>query len=145
METINSPEIEYRGKHEAPHYATNQSAGFDLRAEIDEPHTLHPGEWAPFPTGIFSKLPTGYELQVRGRSGLALKHGIGLVNGVGTIDADYRDEIAAILINHGNQAFTVNPGDRIAQAVISRYVVVPELLTESTTTRTGGLGSTGKS
>jgi dUTP pyrophosphatase len=143
MDTIHKPEITYVGKHEAPHYATNQSAGFDLRAEIDEPHTLQPREWAPFPTGIFSKLPTGYELQVRGRSGLGLKHGIGIVNGIGTIDADYRGEIHAVLINHGNQAFTVNPGDRIAQAVLARYEVIPELLTAATTTRAGGFGSTG--
>lgn len=143
MEPVTKPEITYVGKHEAPHYATHQSAGFDLRAEIDEPHTLQPGEWAPFPTGVSSKLPTGYELQVRGRSGLALKHAVGVVNSPATIDADYRGEILAILINHGNQPFTVNPGDRIAQAVIARYVAVPELFTESTTTRAGGLGSTG--
>jgi dUTP pyrophosphatase len=142
--SVNKPEIEYRGQHEPPHYATAQSAGFDLRAEIDEPHTLQPGEWAPFPTGVFSKLPTGYELQVRSRSGLAFKHGIAVLNSPGTVDADYRDEIQVILINHGNQAFAVNPGDRIAQAVIARYVTVPELLTDSTMTRTGGLGSTGK-
>jgi dUTP pyrophosphatase len=144
METVNKPEITYVGKHEAPHYATSQSAGFDLRAEIDEPHTLQPGEWAPFPTGVFSKLPSGYELQVRPRSGLALKHGIGIVNSPGTVDPDYRDEIAAILINHGNQPFTVNPGDRIAQAVIARFVIVPEMLPVVTTTRAGGFGSTGK-
>jgi dUTP pyrophosphatase len=143
METIHKPEISYVGKHAAPHYATTQSAGFDLRAEIDEAHTLQPGEWAPFPTGVFSKLPTGYELQVRGRSGLGLKHGIGIVNGIGTVDADYRGEIHAVLINHGNQPFTVNPGDRIAQAVLARYVVVPELLTEAAITRAGGFGSTG--
>lgn len=142
--SVNKPEIEYRGKHEAPHYATTQSAGFDLRAEIDEPHTLQPGDWAPFPTGVFSKLPTGYELQVRSRSGLAFKHGLAVLNSPGTVDADYRDEIQAILINHGNQAYTVKPGDRIAQAVIARYVTVPELITESTKTRAGGLGSTGK-
>jgi dUTP pyrophosphatase len=141
--SVNKPEITYEGKHEAPHYATSQSAGFDLRAEIDEPHTLQPGEWAPFPTGVFSKLPTGYELQVRSRSGLAFKHGIAVLNSPGTVDADYRDEIGAILINHGNQPFTVNPGDRIAQAVLARYEVVPELFTPSTTTRAGGFGSTG--
>lgn len=144
METVNKPEITYVGKHEPPHYATEQSAGFDLRAEIDEPHTLAPRQWAPFPTGVFSKLPAGYELQVRSRSGLAFKHGLAVLNSPGTVDADYRDEIQAILINHGNQPFTVNPGDRIAQAVIARYVVVPELLTEATTTRAGGFGSTGK-
>lgn len=144
METINQPEITYVGKHEPPHYATSQSAGFDLRAELEEPHTLQPGEWAPFPTGIYSKLPIGWEIQVRGRSGLGLKHGIGIVNGIGTIDADYRGEIHAVLVNHGNQPFTVNPGDRIAQAVVARYEVVPELLTENTKTRTGGFGSTGK-
>jgi dUTP pyrophosphatase len=143
MEPVNKPEITYVGQHEQPHYATTQSAGFDLRAEIDEPHTLRPGDWAPFPTGIFSKLPTGYELQVRSRSGLAFKHAVVVLNSPGTVDADYRDEIQAILINHGNQAFTVNPGDRIAQAVIGRYVVVPELLTDATQTRAGGFGSTG--
>lgn len=144
MEPVTKPEITYVGTHEAPHYATHQSAGFDLRAEIDEPHTLQPGEWAPFPTGVFSKLPTGYELQVRGRSGLGLKYGIGIVNGIGTIDADYRGEIHAVLVNHGNQPFTVNPGDRIAQAILARYEVVPELFTDSTKTRAGGFGSTGK-
>jgi dUTP pyrophosphatase len=143
MSAINKPEITYQGKHEAPCYATSQSAGFDLRAEIDEPHTLQPGEWAPFPTGVFSKLPAGYELQVRSRSGLAFRHAVVVVNSPGTVDADYRDEIQAILINHGNQPFTVNPGDRIAQAVIARYVTVPELLTEATKARAGGLGSTG--
>lgn len=144
MEPVNKPEITYVGKHEPPHYATTQSAGFDLRAEIDEAHTLAPGEWGLFPTGIFSKLPTGYELQVRSRSGLAFKQGVAVLNSPGTVDADYREEIQAILINHGNQPFTVNPGDRIAQAVLARYVVVPELLTEATQTRAGGLGSTGK-
>lgn len=143
MNTINQPKITYVGQHEPPHYATAQSAGFDLRAEIDEPHTLQPGEWAPFPTGVFSELPNGYELQVRPRSGLALKHGIGIVNSPGTVDADYRDEIGVLLINHGNQPFTVNPGDRIAQAVVARYVHVTELTTAATTTRAGGFGSTG--
>lgn len=143
METVNQPEITYVGKHKPPHYATTQSAGFDLRAEIEEAHVLQPGEWGAFPTGVFSKLPSGYELQVRPRSGMALVHGVTILNSPGTVDADYRNEIAAILINHSKQPFTVNPGDRIAQAVIARHVIVPELLAEATKTRAGGFGSTG--
>lgn len=143
MKTVNQPRITYTGRHEAPRYATSQSAGFDLRAEIDEPHTLQPREWAPFPTGVFCELPAGHEMQVRPRSGLALKHGIGIVNSPGTVDPDYRDEILVLLVNHGNQPFTVNPGDRIAQAVLARFVVAPELLPEFHIERAGGFGSTG--
>lgn len=129
-----------------PAYQTEHSAAMDLLAAIDEPVTLQPMQRQIIPTGICIALPEGYEAQVRARSGLAIKHGIALANGVGTIDADYRGEIGVILINFGQDDFTVNPGDRIAQMVIARYERVEwQLVKELNETKrgSGGFGSTG--
>lgn len=118
-------------------------AGIDLRACIDA--TLQPGEILLVPLGIKTNIPAGFEAQLRARSGLALKHGISLVNGIGTIDADYCGEWGAILINHGKEPFTINRGDRIVQAVFNELpdvIVVPEVAA-SDTDRGGGFGSTG--
>lgn len=105
-----------------PAYATGASAGLDVRACLPEgPRTLQPGEWQLIPTGLYAALPAGTELQVRPRSGLAYKHGVTVLNSPGTIDADYRGEIGVLLINHGQQPFVVNHGDRVAQLVWARY------------------------
>ncbi len=103
-----------------PEYATLASAGVDLRAFIPESIVLQPNERKLIPTGLFMELPIGYEAQVRPRSGLAIKHGITVLNSPGTIDADYRGEVMIILINHSNEPFTIQSGDRIAQMVIGR-------------------------
>ena len=133
--------------HALPQYATPQSAGMDLRANLDEPITLMPLERRLVPTGLRIALPVGYEAQIRPRSGLALKHGISLVNTPGTIDADYRGEIGVILINLGQEPFVVNDGERIAQMVITRHeqptLVAVEVLDE-TERGEGGFGHTGK-
>ena len=133
--------------HELPRYATPQSAGMDLRANLDEPVTLRPLERRLIPTGLRIALPGGYEAQIRPRSGLALKHGISLVNTPGTIDADYRGEIGVILINLGQEPFVVNDGERIAQMVIARHeqpqLIEVEVL-DDTERGEGGFGSTGK-
>lgn len=130
-----------------PRYMTEHAAGLDLSAAIDAPVTLAPGERAGIDTGIAIALPTGFEGQVRPRSGLALKHGITLVNSPGTIDADYRASIRVILINHGQESFTVEPGQRIAQLVIAP-VTQAELVEVSQLSETargaGGFGSTGR-
>ena len=129
-----------------PSYETAGAAGMDIRAWLREPVVLQPGERALIPTGLFMEFEPGYEVQLRARSGLAVKHGIGLVNGVGTIDSDYRGEIKVALINLGQEAFAVNNGERIAQMVISPVVqaeIEPsEMLTE-TERGSGGFGSTG--
>ena len=104
-----------------PTYETEGSAGVDLRAYLDEPVTLMPGERKLIPTGLYVELPQGIEAQVRARSGLSIKHGIGLVNGVGTVDSDYRGEWNVPLINFSDEPYTINDGDRIAQVVFSRY------------------------
>ena len=119
-----------------PEYATEGSAGMDLRAFLPEMVSLEPGERKLIPTGVSIELPEGYEAQVRARSGLALHHGIGMVNGVGTIDRDYRGEIGVLLINLGSEAFPIQNGDRIAQLVISRV--------ERIQWTTGNLGETGR-
>jgi len=131
---------------ELPEYETEGAAGMDLKARVDAPVILESGKRALVPTGLSIELPDGYEAQVRARSGLAAKFGIGLVNGVGTIDSDYRGEIKICLINHGEETFTVNDGDRIAQLVFARYekvklVVAGEL--EETGRADGGFGHTG--
>ena len=129
-----------------PSYETEGSAGADLRAYIDEPITLMPGERRLVPTGLFVELPQGIEAQVRARSGLAIKHGIGLVNGVGTVDSDYRGEWNVPLINYSDEPYTIHSGDRIAQVVFSSYVRAEFKLTEeiSKTERGGGgFGHTG--
>ena len=129
-----------------PSYATSGAAGADLRAAIDEPLVLAPGERRGVPTGIAIALPAGFECQVRPRSGLALRHGIALVNSPGTVDEDYRGEIQVIMINLGSEPVTINRGDRIAQMVVARYERVEwnevERLDESSR-GAGGFGSTG--
>lgn len=113
-----------RSGHELPAYETPSSAGMDVRANLKEPVTLAPLERALIPTGLSIQLPQGHECQIRPRSGLALKHGISIVNAPGTVDADYRGEIGVILINLSNEPFTVNDGDRICQMVITDYTHV---------------------
>ena len=135
-----------RGHQQLPAYATPQSAGMDLRANLDAPITLHPLERRLSPTGLHIALPEGYEAQVRPRSGLALKHGLTVLNTPGTIDADYRGEIGVVLINLSQEDFVVNDGERIAQMVIARheqgdFVVVEEL--DETERGEGGYGHTG--
>lgn len=135
-----------RGHQQLPVYATPQSAGMDLRANIDEPITLHPMERRLIPTGLHIALPEGYEAQIRPRSGLALKHGLTVLNSPGTIDADYRGEIGVLLINLSQQDFIINDGERIAQMIIARheqadFVVVEEL--DQTERGVGGYGHTG--
>lgn len=136
-----------KSKHELPKYATALSAGMDLRANINEPITLQPGERRLIPTGIHIGLPEGYEAQIRPRSGLALKKGVTCCNSPGTIDADYTGDVGIIIINHGYEAFTINDGDRIAQMVIAKFEKVEwnevEELNE-TERGDGGFGHTGK-
>ena len=134
------------GHQQLPTYATPQSAGMDLRANLSEPITLHPMERRLIPTGLHIALPEGYEAQVRPRSGLALKHGLTVLNTPGTIDADYRGEIGVVLINLSQEDFVINDGERIAQMVIARHeqgdlVVVEEL--DQTERGEGGYGHTG--
>ena len=129
-----------------PKYETPGSAGFDIRAYIETPVTLAPGERKLIPTGLYFQLEPGYEAQVRGRSGLAIKKGIGLVNGIGTIDSDYRGEVCVALINWGQEDFVIENGDRIAQVVIARYEQAELELTDTideTERGTGGFGHTG--
>ena len=135
-----------KGNQEAPAYATPQSAGMDLRANIEEPITINPMERVLIGTGLYIALPIGYEAQVRPRSGLALKHGITVLNTPGTIDADYRGEIKVLLVNLSKGPFTVNVGERLAQMVIARheqgeFIVVDEL--DETERGEGGYGHTG--
>lgn len=129
-----------------PFYATELSAGMDLKASIETPIELDTLERAMVPTGIYIELPAGYEAQIRPRSGLAAKHGISVCNSPGTIDADYRGEIKVILVNLSKEKFTINPGERIAQMVIAKYEKIEweevEQLSE-TDRGTGGFGSTG--
>jgi dUTP pyrophosphatase len=130
-----------------PAYMTEQSSGMDLCAFLEREVTLQPGERRLIPTGISVAIPEGFEGQIRPRSGLAIRHGIGLINAPGTIDADYRGEIGILLINHGEEPFAVRNGDRIAQMIISRVTratweevdVLP-----STTRQEGGFGHTGR-
>lgn len=135
-----------KSRHALPAYATNQSAGMDLRANLDEPISLAPLQRCLVPTGLFIALPPGYEAQVRPRSGLALKHGIGLLNSPGTIDADYRGEIGVILVNMSDAPFTINDGERIAQLIVARHETVQwdevEVL-DKTERGAGGFGHTG--
>lgn len=129
-----------------PAYETAGAAGMDLRAAVDAPVTLAPGERAAVPTGIAIALPAGYEAQVRARSGLARRHGIAMVNAPGTVDSDYRGELQVLLVNLGEEPFTVARGDRIAQMVVAPVVRVAwdEVGSLDTTARgAGGFGSTG--
>ena len=136
-----------KSKYPSPSYATPYSAGVDLKANIEESITLGSLERTMIPTGLYIQLPQGYEAQVRPRSGLAAKHGITVTNSPGTIDADYRGEICVLLVNLSSQAFTIEPGDRVAQMVIARHEHVEweevEQLDDSLR-GTGGFGSTGK-
>lgn len=135
-----------RSRHQLPAYATSLSAGMDVRASLDAPVELAPGERRLIPTGLYIALPEGYECQVRPRSGLALRHGITLVNTPGTVDADYRGEIGVILINLGQEPFIIADGERIAQLVVKRYERVewePVESLDTTIRGEGGFGSTG--
>jgi len=130
-----------------PEYATPQSAGLDLKANIDRPITLQPLQRAMVPTGLFIALPPGFEAQVRPRSGLAAKHGITVLNTPGTIDADYRGEIKVILVNLSQEPFEIVPGERIAQMVVARHETVqwePVEELGGTERGAGGFGSTGR-
>ena len=135
-----------KGRQPLPEYATAQSAGLDLRANIEEAIVLNPMERKLVGTGLFMALPPGYEAQVRPRSGLALKHGIAVLNSPGTIDADYRGELKVLLVNLSNEPFVVNEGERIAQLVIAKhekaeFKLVEEL--DDTERGAGGYGHTG--
>ena len=137
-----------RSRHALPAYETEQSAGMDLRANIDEPITLGPLERAMVPTGLYIALQPGFEAQVRPRSGLAAKQGITVLNSPGTVDADYRGEIKVILVNLSNANVSIQDGDRIAQLVIARHEQAAWLEVEvldETQRGAGGFGSTGKS
>jgi dUTP pyrophosphatase len=135
-----------KSNNPTPTYETSLSAGMDLRAYVEGPITLSPGERKLIKTGLHIELPEGYEAQVRPRSGLAFKKGITVLNSPGTIDADYRGDIGVILVNHSNEEFAVNSGDRIAQLVISKFEKVDwETSDEINSTSRGdsGFGSTG--
>lgn len=135
-----------KSKNTLPAYETAHAAGMDLRADLEAPVTLNPMERKLIPTGLFIELPEGFEAQIRPRSGLAFKHGIGIVNSPGTIDADYRGEIKVLLINFSQEPFEINTGDRIAQMIVARHESVNweevEILTE-TSRGAGGYGHTG--
>lgn len=135
-----------KGHHPLPAYATPQSAGMDIRANISQPVTLRPMERRLIPTGLYIALPQGYEAQIRPRSGLALKHGVTVLNSPGTIDADYRGELMVLLVNLSAEDFVVNDGERIAQMVVARhetvdFAEVSEL--DETERGAGGYGHTG--
>ncbi|MBO5001299.1 MAG: dUTP diphosphatase [Prevotella sp.] len=135
-----------KGHHALPEYATPQSAGLDLRANIEQPIVLKPLQRCLVPTGLYIALPEGYEAQVRPRSGLAYKHGITVINSPGTIDADYRGEIGVLLVNLSDKEFVVNDGERVAQMVIARCEqAVFELVEvlDDTERGAGGYGHTG--
>jgi dUTP pyrophosphatase len=130
-----------------PAYASEGSSGLDIRAAVQEPVHLNPGEIKLIPTGLAMSIPPGFEAQIRPRSGLALRHGIGMVNSPGTIDSDYRGEIAIILINWGKTPYVIRNGDRIAQMIISRTYHAEIIVTEEldgTERGAGGFGHSGK-
>ena len=136
-----------KSHHPLPQYATSSSAGMDIRAFLSEPVILKPLERKLIPTGLYIALPEGYEAQMRPRSGLAIKHGITLLNTPGTIDADYRGEIGVILINLSSEPFVINDGERICQMIITSYSQVewqPEEILDETERGAGGFGHTGK-
>lgn len=140
-------QVKNMGQNALPAYATPLSAGMDLRANLDEPVTLLPGQRALVPTGLQIALPEGYEAQVRPRSGLALKHGVTVLNSPGTIDADYRGEVRVLLVNLGQEPFVVDHGERIAQMVVARHETVEWEAVESldaTVRGDGGFGHTGQ-
>ena len=136
-----------KSENSLPKYATSHSAGMDLRANLDSPVTLKPLERALIPTGLFIELPVGYEAQIRPRSGLAVKHGISVLNSPGTIDADYRGEIRVVLVNLSNNEFIINHGERICQMVVAKHATVEWQETnvlEASERGDGGFGHTGK-
>ena len=136
-----------KAHHPLPAYQTNQSAGMDIRANLTEPIELKPLERKLIPTGLYIALPDGYEAQIRPRSGLAIKHGITLLNTPGTIDADYRGEIGVIMVNLSNEPFVINDGERICQMVVAQYQQIEWQTVESldeTERGAGGFGHTGK-
>lgn len=136
-----------KSHHPLPAYQTNQSAGMDIRANLTEPIELKPLERKLIPTGLYIALPDGYEAQIRPRSGLAIKHGITLLNTPGTIDADYRGEIGVIMVNLSNEPFVINDGERICQMVVAHYQQIEWQTVESldeTERGAGGFGHTGK-
>ena len=136
-----------KSHHPLPAYATSLSAGMDIRANLEEPVVLNPMERKIIPTGLYIALPEGYEAQLRPRSGLAIKHGITLLNTPGTIDADYRGEIGVIMANLSTEPFTINDGERICQMVIASYTQVswtPVEVLDQTERGAGGFGHTGK-
>jgi dUTP pyrophosphatase len=146
--------IKFNFKNESdnpdPEYATSGSSGFDLRANLDSPVTVHPHGVRIIPTGLYFEIPENFEIQVRPRSGLAAKNGVTVLNSPGTVDADYRGEVKVILINHSDNAFVVNHGDRIAQAVIAsvigkNFIKLEKVdnIDENTERGSGGFGSTG--
>ena len=133
--------------HSLPTHATAGSAGLDLRAALEEPVTLEPLDRALIPTGLYFAIPAGYEVQIRPRSGLAMKHGITVLNTPGTIDSDYRGEIRVALINLSREPFTIEPGERICQMVLTRYEQVEWVEAEQlddTDRGEGGFGHTGR-
>lgn len=135
-----------KGHQPLPEYATPQSAGMDLRANIDSPITLNPMARQLVPTGLYIALPAGFEAQIRPRSGLALKHGITVLNTPGTIDADYRGELMVLLVNFSDTDFVINDGERIAQMVIARHeqgTFEPVDILDETERGAGGYGHTG--
>ena len=138
-----------KSHHSLPSYKTEGSCGMDLRANLEEPKTLNPLERAMIPTGLFFEIPQGIEGQVRARSGLSLKKGITLINGIGTIDSDYRGELGILVVNLSNEAVTIEDGDRIAQMVFMAYEVAHWVQVESldelseTERGEGGFGHTG--
>lgn len=141
LEVINT------SRHPLPQYQTENAAGLDLRAHLDQVLVLQPGQRMLIPTGLFMAIPIGYEGQVRPRSGLAFKYGITVLNSPGTIDADYRGEVMVLLINHGQEPFEIQDGERIAQLVIAKHETIEWLPVQelSATERgAGGYGSTGK-
>ena len=146
MDKVNIKIVKLHDNTILPSYQTEQAAGMDLHACIDAPKILQPLERAVIPTGIAIELPAGYEAQIRARSGMSIKYGITMVNGLGTIDADYRGEVGALVINLGNEPFTIELGMRIAQMVVARYSYVKWQETDviSETDRgDSGYGSTG--
>ena len=136
-----------QSKHPLPTYATEQSAGMDIRANLNEPITLEPMQRCLIPTGLFLSIPKGYEAQIRPRSGLAIKKGVTVLNSPGTIDADYRGEVCIILVNLSTEPFVIVDGERVAQLVIARYeqAMWTQVDTLDETERgAGGFGHTGK-
>jgi len=146
MKIIMKIKVVNKGHQPLPEYATPQSAGMDLRANIDSPITLKPMARQLVPTGLYIALPAGFEAQIRPRSGLALKHGITVLNTPGTIDADYRGELMVLLVNFSDTDFVINDGERIAQMVIARHeqgTFEPVDILDETERGAGGYGHTG--